>query len=69
MQAFLLSLLFQAARLIFGWLFKILRPVLQSVLNFIWPTVRLLLIVTGLVAALLVLGQLLMRRSRRLRAA
>jgi len=63
MEAFVLNLLFSVGRRLLGWLFKLIRPVLRALFNFLWPTVRLLLIVAGLVAAVLILRQILIQRN------
>ena len=64
MEAFLVNLAIKILRLIFGWLFKMLWPILRSILRLMWPVIRMLLIVAALIAAIIVLRQLLVRRSR-----
>ncbi len=65
MKAFLLTLLFNVLRWIAGWLFKLLRPIIRALLNLLWWVTRLVMVVLGLIAVILVLHQLLTKRSSR----
>ena len=68
MEAFFLNLLLNVGRWLLGWLFKLIRFLFRSLFNFLWPTIRLLLIVAGLVAAILILRQFLIRRRNLIKA-
>lgn len=51
MEALLLNFVFKILRWLFSWLFKLL-----------WPLIRFLLIVMALIAAVIIIRQLLIRR-------
>ena len=71
MEAFLLWLVFKVLRFVFGWLWKMMRPVLGSLLRALWPLVRLLLIITAIIAGIVLMRQFLARNPdfiQRLRA-
>ncbi len=71
MEAFILNLVFKALRLVFGWLWKIMRPMFGSLMSALWPLVRFLLIVVGLIAGIILIRQFIARNPdliKRLRA-
>lgn len=71
MEAFLLNLAFKAVRLIFGWLWKIMRPMFGNLMSALWPLVRFLLIVVGIIAGIILMRQFISRNPElisRLRA-
>lgn len=63
-ELFILNLVFRILRWIFNWLFNGVKPIIRSLLKILWPILRGCLIIIGLVAAIIVLQQLLARRTR-----
>lgn len=64
MEAIVLNVVLKILQFIFGWLFKMLKPIIQSIFNALWPVIRLLLIVAGMIAAILILRQVLTRNPQ-----
>jgi hypothetical protein len=64
MQTILLNIVFTVGRWILGWLWKMLRPILRSLLDTLWPVIRVALVVIGLLAAIVILRQVIGRRVR-----
>jgi hypothetical protein len=60
-QLLLIELGFKVLRLIFGWLLKLAGPILRS---FVWPIVRGLLVIVTLIAGIIVIQQVIVRRNR-----
>ncbi len=63
-QLFIANLIFQILRWVLGWLFGRLRPIAQGIVKILWPVLRGCLVVAGLIVGILVLQQLLARRTR-----
>jgi len=63
MQTVVLNIVFTVGRWMLGWLWKMLRPILRSLLNLLWPVIRVTLVVVGLLAAIVILRQVLVRRA------
>jgi hypothetical protein len=71
MEAFLIGILFKVLRIVFGWLWKLMRPAFGSLLSALWPLLRLVLIIAGIVAGIVLMRQFLARNPdfiQRLRA-
>jgi fucose permease len=64
MEAIVFNVVLKVLQFIFGWLFKMLKPITTSIFNAWWPVIRMILIVAGLIAATLIIRQVLTRNPQ-----